>query len=547
MDQLNNASGKMFSSLNNYKYFYNQSNSNLPVSNIHASTNVINHEILYCKEFKPSIIKALDLLKLCKAIATVGMNLGGITQENNTTKDQSYFTAFTTGVSEFKKHVQDVINTTEIKKTIINSGQRQSKETGLDMLYHLPLYFYKNLVSGVYGRAFTIPIPTDFSHYLHSTSIGQFKVHDSVILEKIQGVIDKILGSFPALGIPTSITWDGSNDKTKISYNIKLYNKNTLTLLRNIDFINNIIAGNMWSQNGIVKYPSTLYDVAIPSRNIRLFYCEGGFTCNYEGKLRIKTLYDDMINISPIANTNPGNMKNDVNNYSSTTSDSVKKDTQDLSAFYDKSNYGSSVASDPKNTFNPNLANVRGKEYFKTDNYNQLILHTIKEVSYQAIEKEEKSLEPPTKPEFWEALGKSVGDAALKPLKQLKDDFLDPFTKFRSNTDLSDYQKLRIANRRAESNNTSIASQRLDAAAQSYSIKATGQVILNPTITHIPDIFNFSLEFTSLLPNNFNMYLYGIENKYPNWYNNDAVSCGAEKYDKYAELISGIDNPNNTK
>lgn len=290
----------------------------LDAQNISVSQSIYPAEIIQCKEFKPNQFAILGLLDALKQFWNLGKSLGTESssenekQESSTKIDVNEFTEKQNKLVEVKNKVArygklaytalletispldttTTANGDAITQSAFITGIKRSKIPPtfkrLDLFYDLPQYFYKNLSSGKYGRSFNLPI-TNYSSYLESSSEGQYTVGDTD-LGGVQSALDKLIGKTAQMGLPIGLTWEGKNTYTTIKYSLNLYNSNSANLEQNLKFINNIIAGNMWAHQGVFKSPSSVYDVIVASRHKRLYYCTGSFVCEYEGKIRRKSI-----------------------------------------------------------------------------------------------------------------------------------------------------------------------------------------------------------------------------------------------------------------
>lgn len=311
-------------------------------SNVFISSNTFGFETLQCKEFKPNQFAILGLLDTLKEFWNLGVSLGEIAakeaeQQTNTAETHEQLASKTEKLKQNAikaknkitklaaagylallytlnghKRMQDgtdAIASTEQSKFITGEKRQHVVDElkRLDLFYDFPHFFYENLVNGIYGRTFQLPL-IDYNSYVESSSDGQFTV-GNFSMNGVKAALDKLIGETAQMGLPTGITWTKKDSYKTVGYTIKLYNSTITKLITNIDFINNIVAGNMWAQNNVFLSPASLYDVKIPSRHTRLYYCTGSFVCNYEGKVRL--LGQPNVMWKPIANIYPKGVDRD--------------------------------------------------------------------------------------------------------------------------------------------------------------------------------------------------------------------------------------------
>jgi hypothetical protein len=327
------------------KYFYHRpSDGTLSgiKDNVFVSTNSFGFETLKCREFKPNQFAILGLLETLKSIWDAGVSLGEMAAKNasaNSSEDEdgtalsfsmekakaaavkakNKITHFTkVGYLAMLKTIngQNTDDNTQLAKNhaMFITGEKRKlvddKYKRLDLFYDFPLFFYENLVNGSNGRIFELPV-IDYNSYVESSSDGQFEV-GTFAMNNVKAALDKLIGQTAQIGLPSGITWTKKDSYKTIGYTIKLYNSDMGKLVTNIDFINNLVAGNMWAQNGIFLSPASLYDITMPSRHTRLYYCTGSFVCNYEGKVR--TLGTAQASWTPVANIYPNGTDRDTVN-----------------------------------------------------------------------------------------------------------------------------------------------------------------------------------------------------------------------------------------
>lgn len=300
-----------------------------PYSNPQSKTIIRNPPAIVIQEFKPSTNFTTNLLDAFK----VGYNLGNSIKDLADAYASDPSKADSKLASDFKTDVISYFKQFLSYLSFRNGTQDNYGESMTD--YLIALVLYRRVISGVYMNKYTLPL-NSLKTYLESSNLGEWSGNIANNLGKsLQNVFSSIFNGF---GLP-KIVWNKGNGSLypSITLSFNLFNRTKTDLYKNYRFINTLIPGSMWIQNGLIETPSTLYDVFIPGRT-RLFFCAAKMSCTFEGKIR-------KVNFAFPQYTNLSELKTNISNEVSSIRTQADTINEEASASTGWSGIGDDVAS----------------------------------------------------------------------------------------------------------------------------------------------------------------------------------------------------------
>lgn len=300
-----------------------------PYSNPQCKTIIRNPPAIVIQEFKPSTNFTTNLLDAFK----VGYNLGNSIKDLADAYASDPSKADSKLASDFKTDVISYFKQFLSYLSFRNGTQDNYGESMTD--YLIALVLYRRVISGVYMNKYTLPL-NSLKTYLESSNLGEWSGNIANNFGKsLQNVFSSIFNGF---GLP-KIVWNKGNGSLypSITLSFNLFNRTKTDLYKNYRFINTLIPGSMWIQNGLIETPSTLYDVFIPGRT-RLFFCAAKMSCTFEGKIR-------KVNFAFPQYTNLSELKTNISNEVSSIRTQADTINEEASASSGWSGIGDDVAS----------------------------------------------------------------------------------------------------------------------------------------------------------------------------------------------------------
>lgn len=269
----------------------------------------------------------------------------------------------------------------------------------------------------------------------------------------------------PNITLTTTPMWRGVRGGESVSIDItfNLFNDRLDKAITNFIFVNTILPQNLPTQYAIFSQPPSLYDIKIEGGN-RLFMCAGNFNCTYKGVMRqpSNAFFDGLIkhvNTVIFKSKKEAEKKPDEN---------VQKSKSKVEEAEKK------------------LKEAEEKEKQAREKYKQA------QMDYEAILPDaEGDVEGgPFKTELVEA-EKAMSDAS----KEVQNAFNNTYNAY------GEFQKAQ--------NELNNANEEKSKAKQSTSvtIKTFVDNLKNNNCIKIPDVYEITMTFKSLLPNNFNNFL----------------------------------------
>lgn len=452
-----------------YKLLYHYAKTQgITKESINANSVFDNLPSLQIREF--AIDSELDqLVNLFRDLVNV-FNPGDKNAPNNSVKADSTKKqpAQGAGVSESKniaekiksiwKDLADKLNSEGFYTTIFGSKvdkytKRYRNSPEFNKVIRFPFAVYYKLLSCVTTNMYEVPIHPDV--IIQANSEGFQGAEPYAVSFPGQGLI----GSIPIIGkvisrimssisINTSPVWDPSktsNTGPTINCKFKLFNDNVDSAIYNFIFVNTIAANNMWYNYSIFKRAPALYDIKI-NGVYRYFMCTANVLVKPAGPMRKV----------PIA--------------------LIKKLFSQYNSLKDS---------------NENISSTVSKAQAEAHNAIIDADEKIAEKQAQLYQAEQEKANDIGSMQVYGADSNTIAEKTAEhdsKIKKLKEEL--------------EQQQRESEEAKKAANDT------ISAAADDAKSLATGMDAVENEFVSIPDIYDVELSFTSMLPNNFNNFLY---------------------------------------
>ena len=154
----------------------------------------------------------------------------------------------------------------------------------------IPNYFYTNLIGGYYSGQYTLPF-FEQNAFLHG--MGDKGWESRSMKQRMFGGLSDMLDKFSEVASAFDIaakpkwTMDGAGPAgDEITFDMTLFNSTDATTIKNIQMLNALVSGNMWTQNIFLQLSPCLYDIEVVGR-YRYYFCKADIKVDFVGKQRI--------------------------------------------------------------------------------------------------------------------------------------------------------------------------------------------------------------------------------------------------------------------